>query len=102
MSPIPVVGSFLSFLFSGSGDNLSPFSTIISVVAAYFITTFIQGKMMKHTPTLTLSRKILGVVLEIHHIILLVTNYSGGGFYLINIFCIFAALGFMLHNKNEY
>lgn len=99
---IPVLGNLLNFLFSGRGDNISPFSTIVSIFAAYFVTTFIQSKMMKDAPTITLSRRILGGILAIHHIILLVINVFGGGYYLINIFCIIVSLGFMFHNKNEY
>ena len=102
MCQIPVLGNLLNLLFSGKGDNISPISTVISIFAAYFITTFIQGKMMKHTPTLTLSRRILGVILAIYQTYLLAVNYSGGGYYLINIFCIIAALGFIFINKDEY
>ena len=99
---IPVLGDLLSFLFLVRGDGISPFATIISIFAAYFITTFIQGKMMKDAPTITLSRRILGVILSTYHTFLLTANLSGGGYYLINIFCIIAALGFMFLNKDEY
>ena len=102
ISKIPILGNVLNILFSGRGDNMSPFATIISIVAAYFITTFIQGKMMKDAPTITLSRIILGVILEIMHIFLLVVNLFGGGYYLLNIFCIIAALGFMFSNNKYY
>ena len=102
MCEIPVLGNFLNLLFSGSGDNISSFSTFISIFAAYFITTFTQGKMIKDALTRTLSRRILGIILAIYHTFVFAINVFGGGYYIINIFCIIAALGFMFHNKNEY
>ena len=102
MCEIPILGNLLNFLFSGRGDNISPFSTIISIFVAYCITTFIQGKMMKDATTLTLSRIILGVIISTYHTVLFTVNLSGGGYYLLNIFCIIAALGFMFHHKDKY
>ena len=85
--------------FSISASSISLFATVVSVFVAYFVTTFIQGKIIKHTPISTLSRIILGVILAAYHTPLLVSNLCNGGYYPINIFCIIAALGFMFINK---
>ena len=85
--------------FSISASSITLFATVVSISVAYFVTTFIQGKIIKHTPINTLSKIILGVILAAYHTPLLVSNLCNGGYYPINIFCIIAALGFMFLNK---
>lgn len=98
---IPILGKLLHLLFMARGDNLSFFATIISIFAAYWITTIIQDKMMKYAPTITLSRRILGVIMALAHLCFLIINIFADGNYPINIFCIIAALAFVFSN-NEY
>ena len=98
---IPVLGFLLSLLFKARGDDISSFATIASIFVAYWITTIIQDKMMKYAPTITLSRRILGVIMALAHLCFLIINIFADGNYPINIFCIIAALAFVFSN-NEY
>ncbi len=102
ISKIPILGNLLNWLFTVRGDGVSSFVTIISIFTAYCITTIIQDMMMKYAPTITLSRRILGVIMALAHLCFLVINISQDGNYPINIFCIIAALAFVFSNKDDY
>lgn len=97
---IPILGSLLKWIFAARGDDISSFAIIVSIFFAYFITALVQDKLVKHTPTNVLSRRILGVLLGIFHICFLIINISTGGYYPANIFCIIAALVFVFSNKD--
>ena len=102
ISKIPILGTFLNLLFVQRGDTLFSFATIISIFTAYFITTFTQEKMMKDASTNALSRRILGVIIALNHLLSLIANISEGGYYSTNIFCIIASLAFVFCNKDVY
>lgn len=100
ISKVPVLGNLLNFIFALREDSLSTFAIIISISVAYFLTTFIQNKMMKDAPTNILSRRILGVIIALIHIFSLIVNISEGNSFFINIICIITSLVFMF-GKNE-
>ena len=95
---IPILGDLLMGIFAESAFS---FFTIIPIFVAYWITTLLQEKMMKYAPTITLSRRILGVIMALAHLCFLIINIFADGNYPINIFCIIAALAFVFSN-NEY
>lgn len=102
ISKIPLLGNLLNFFLVQRGDNLSTFAITISVVVAYFLTTFIQSKMMKDAPTNILSRRILGVIIALIHILSLIVNISVGNSFFANVICIIASLTFMFSKNIEF
>lgn len=100
ISKIPILGKLLGFIFALRGDNLSIFAIITSVFVAYFLTTFVQNKIMKDAPTNILSRRILGVIIALIHMFSLIVNISEGNRFFINIICMIASLVFMF-GKNK-
>lgn len=95
ISKIPLLSFLFNLFLLQRGDNIFSFAIIISVFVAYFLTTFIQSKMMKDAPTNTLSRRILGVIIALVHILSLIINISEGNNFFSNIICIIAALVFI-------
>ena len=102
ISKIPLLSHLLNFFLVQRGDNLSSLAITISVVVAYFLTTFIQGKMMKDAPTNILSRRILGVIIALVHILSLIVNIAAGNGFYINIICIIASLVFIFSKNIEF
>jgi hypothetical protein len=102
ISKIPMLNNLLGSLNKARDGDLSIvihlLMYIIPVFGAYCITILIQDKMMKHTPTKTLSKRILGIIMATIHTLFLVANIIGDGSWGINICCIIASLGFIFIN----
>ncbi len=104
ISLIPVLGTLLNMLLSIRQETPMMFASVLSVIIAYLLTTFIQEKMMKDNPTKTLSRIILGILNIIWHVLLLISHFFilGEGFFEGNAFLYIVSLlysfVFIFHN----
>lgn len=82
---VPVVGSFLNLLFSGSADSLNLLLSVICPMIAYGGTLFLLALINKQESSFRLSCEITGVVIMCFHIASGVFNYTAGESLLTNI-----------------
>ena len=100
ISVIPLIGKIFNFLFEVL-RNESPlaFATITSVFISYYTTSFVQNKLMSDSSTKKVSRRILGIIILVLHILSLITNIMYDGNIFANIACILAGLAFIFSNE---
>ena len=100
LNAIPIINNLLDFITNLRGESLTVTITIISVFVAYILTTFVQDKIIKIEENKKLSRKILGVIIVIIHIISFIYNLTSEGNILANVISTIAGLVF-ISNNNE-
>ena len=98
---IPIVGKILNFMLIQRGENMLMFSIVTSVFFAYLITSYLQNKMMKDRYTNRLSRRILGIIIVLLHILSFASNFMHGESVFPNIMCFIAGLVFIFKNEKD-
>lgn len=101
LNAIPIIGNILEFIVKMRGEPLTITITLISISIAYYLTTFIQDKMIKVAENKKLSRKILGVIIAIIHLLSLIINITSKGNILANIISFIAGLVFIFNNDEQ-
>ena len=96
---IPILNKIFQAFLIFRQDSPLMLATTLSVMFAYLFTSFLQKKMMKDIPTIRLSRKILGVIIALVHVLSLVSNIIHGGNVIANIICIIAGLVFVFSDN---
>lgn len=100
ISYIPILSTLLQALLHLRKESPLILATTLSVIIAYLLTTFVQRKMMKDIPTLKLSRRILGIIIALVHILSFISNLIHGGNIYANILCFISGMVFVFNNED--
>lgn len=95
LSQIPIASFLLDWLFIARGDTPDIFVIVFSTTVAYYFTSFVQKKMIKDLPTIRLSRKMLGILIMLFHVLFFFSNLHHEINVFPNVICFVAGLVFL-------